>query len=152
MPPISDIIWTADDSPLGIAQPLGIAPAVAGQSAMLISFGTDPSSDFSLITAGIPDETGFIGFLSGLGGSITPTELNGQTLLAMGDLVSGAPPVFTLGISGLLDQDFFTTITINSNMLATASASYMQLGGNTQWTWNGLVGLSVGINYPVSFT
>lgn len=146
--PISDIIWTPDDSPMGIPQALGISPAPAGTGVMLVSFGTPAEESYILIagSAEIPDVVVFTGFNAGgfgipLTGAIAPSDFEGVSIFEIGQGVSLIDPLFTysgISLNGTLPADFITSITVNGTTLLTSDATFVTDGTHTSWAWFGL--------------
>lgn len=82
---------------------------------------------------------GFTGFISGSGGSITPTSLKGVTIDACGTSFSGVLTDFEFSLnSGALAQDFFTGILVqrtNGTWVRYSTASATFSAGTGTWAW-----------------
>lgn len=88
------------------------------------------------------------GFITGLGGSISPATLNGQTIYALESTV--ASNVTGIVLTGLVAQGFFTSMTVGATTKTSASASYSQGGGQTTWTWSATQLFTAATSYGVT--
>lgn len=97
--------------------------------------------DFTLTAANVgpPGPEHFWGFQSSgpfSGGSIDPTSFAGFTWTAM--IAEDLGSTFTATLSGIADQDLFTSITVNSISFLSADATFSIVSGNSRWVWSGL--------------
>jgi hypothetical protein len=93
-------------------------------------------SSYALV-AGAPG--GYVGFRSGVTGSLTPSTFSGAAILRAEHDLTGVP-VFNLLVTGTLAQDDFETLTITNSALGevtynSASAIFLVSGGNSSWSW-----------------
>lgn len=92
-----------------------------------------------LLEAAIHEDEGTesIGYIQGTAGDLTPTTLNGFTIIAL----STSQPIgienYTtlLSVSGLADQDLFFSLSAAGKTFFSADATFLQQGGNTSWLW-----------------
>lgn len=139
-----------------------LAPAYRGRGSVFIQnlhlgpSGQVPNFTFEVVTgtppmvftltAGLVDSTVFgfdkSYFVFSSVGSISPSALNGQNFSHLyTEAVSGF--YLELTLEGLLDQDFFSTLTLNGVTVNSAAATYSQAPASapypdrTTWRWTG---------------
>ena len=76
--------------------------------------------------------SGFWGFFTGFGGSISPTTLAGFTIT---HLYTFPTATTLLQVSGSAPQALFTSITIGDTTRLAADAVYFNNGSETFWSW-----------------
>lgn len=140
----------------GLALFVRTTPGLGGSSEELIAISnevlnTSPSvfanSTHDLTAATTTDATfAYTGYIPSIGlGAITPTTLNGVSIKSIDTHYELAiPTVFYTNITldTSLPQSFFTSITNNQNgrTLDSVDATYLDLGVETLWTWQGSSG------------
>lgn len=124
---------------------------MSGVAQVLLTFGAAAAggSDFSLVAVETTN-SGVVTWSSAGGGSITPNTYNGHTISSVGSKQNPAPgsEQFTfIVMSGVLAQNFFTSMTLNGTTLLSANAAWSQFLGLTTWQWSGLA-ISAAGTYP----
>lgn len=160
MPPISEITWSVDENGMFAAGPgnsveMLTAPANPGAGVLLT--GPSTAANNYTLTAGFFNSGGgsfTIGYFPAVGiGSLTPLLLNGFTISAMADSVSGGGSSFALVVDGIAAQSMFSTITINGVTYNSSVAIFSHPAGTfTQWAWIPANGLADGGIYNVLIT
>lgn len=165
--PLTEITWSDDDDALGggPANSSGnrtppaflVSPGATGTKVTMIPAGTPTNLT---LTAGLAVD-GFgntiIGFSSASAiGTLAPATFNGATIGAIVDdyIAPGLTPFgVTVQFTGIVLQNFFTSITANGATFLSSAATYNNSGGNSNWNWLGgpLFGLANGGVYTVAF-
>lgn len=101
--------------------------------------------------------TGWVGYGASLSfGTLSPTTVNGHTLLEIADVYNTSSPIHDVAVSIAASSDpgvnFFSSISANGQTFNTASASaYGYSSGVATWVWyNVLFGFTSGTTYAVT--
>lgn len=90
------------------------------------------------VTNGAPGSSAFYGWSDGIGGSISPTTLSGQTIINLMAGIGrfGDPFTQIVLVGDALGQDFFTSVTVDAVTLTSATAVYdNSVPGFCSWNW-----------------
>ena len=107
-------------------------------------FTTEMTRGSILNNEGYEDGTVTVGF-----GSLSDDQYDGNTVRGIYTTVAN---LFVVRIAGTLAQDFFSTVDCSVGTFDTSTATHVQSGGNTSWTWATGARFTISGTEDVTFT